>query len=178
MSPRPSLPLHLEYALLGLIRRQPVHGYELMQQWKDEKGMGLVWSVKPGLLYAALEKLEQHGYIQSALIPGKTSPVRKEYHITPLGEDAFLGWMITPVTHARDFRQDFLYKLYFAQDVLPTSMEVLIRQQQELCVDWIITLRVQLSECSAYDRMVIDFRIRQVQSIHEWLDELSRTISL
>jgi DNA-binding PadR family transcriptional regulator len=41
--PRVNLPLSTEYALLGFLRRQPMHGYEIHQQLSDATGLGLVW---------------------------------------------------------------------------------------------------------------------------------------
>ena len=108
LSPRPALPLRLEYILLGMIRRQATHGYEILRSWNDFNDIGLVWRIKPGSLYAGLEKLEQLQYVCGTIFPGDNSPQRKEYSITAAGEQAFLEWMQTPVETSRDFRQDFL----------------------------------------------------------------------
>lgn len=113
MSPRRALPLRLEYVLLGLIRRRPIHGYELLHTWNEPHGIGLIWKIKPGPLYAALDKMEQLGYLQSVLITGDVSPTRKEYRVTNAGEQAFMDWMQTPVSSARDFRQEFLAKFLY-----------------------------------------------------------------
>ena len=175
LSPRSALPLRLEYVLLGLVRRQPIHGYELLQRWNEPNGLSLIWRVKPGPLYAALEKLEQLGHLDSLLIPGESSPPRKEYRITAAGEQAFLNWMKTPVSAARDFRQDFLARLFFRQDVSPVLMEALLAQQEIICQRWLISLRKQLNDSVEFDRQVFTFRICQVQGILNWLKELSAT---
>lgn len=172
MSPRPALPLRLEYVILGLVRRQPVHGYELLQQWNDANQIGIVWHVKPGPLYSALEKLEQRGYIQAIIIHGDSSPQRKEYHVTTLGKQAFLDWMKTPVSAARDFRQDFLSRLFFAQDVDQALVEELISRQEHICQQWLKSLEKQLSSITGFEQQVLSFRMRQVVGILEWLQEL------
>ena len=43
MSPMIRQPLTIEYALLGFLRQQPRHGYEIYQQLSDPTGLGLVW---------------------------------------------------------------------------------------------------------------------------------------
>ena len=175
MSPRSALPLRLEYVILGFIRRQPVHGYELLQRWNEPNGISMIWQVKPGPLYAALEKLEQLGYLNSSLIPGESSPPRKEYHMTAAGEQAFLNWMKTPVSAARDFRQDFLARLFFRQTVDPAVTKVLFSQQELICQRWLASLEKQLDASVGFERQVFTFRICQVQGILKWLEEISTT---
>ncbi len=172
MSPRPALPLRLEYIFLGLIRRRPIHGYELLQYWNEPDGIGIIWQVKPGPFYAALEKLELLGNIAMTLIPGDAAPTRKEYRITPTGEQVFLNWMSEPVPAARDFRQDFLAKLFFLNDVEPLRLEDLIRQQKVVCIRWHSSLQKQTDAGTGFEHQVQAFRLRQVQAILDWLEEL------
>jgi PadR family transcriptional regulator, regulatory protein AphA len=172
MSPRPALPLRLEFVLLGLIRRQPIHGYELLQIWNQPQSIGMIWSVKPGPLYASLEKLELLGYLESELLPGDSSPNRKEYIITSSGEKVFVGWMQTPVPAARDFRQDFLAKMYFSADVEAVVLRDLFDRQKLLCQRWLISLQQQMLNGTEFEQQVFSFRIQQVQFILEWLQEL------
>ena len=172
MSPRPVLPLRLEYVLLGLIRRDSTYGYELLHLCNDPHGIGLIWRVKPGPLYAALEKLEQHGYLTSALIPGDGSPIRKEYRITPAGKQLFEGWMITPLKAARDFRQDFLAKMYFAADFESEDLKDLIDQQKKQCLRWRTSLEQQLLSGNEFEKLVFTFRIRQIKFVMQWLADL------
>ncbi len=173
MSPRPALPLRHEYIVLGLIRRKPIHGYELLQHWNEPDGIGMVWRLKPGLLYAALEKLEQMGYLHSKLIAGSSFPDRKEYSITPAGEQAFLEWIKTPVAGARDFRQNFLVKLYFLQDVNPAAAADLFSKQKSICQSWLTSLEKQRDTSDSFKHQVFTFRVYQVQGILKWLKELS-----
>jgi len=172
MSPRTALPLRLEYVILGLVRRQPAHGYELINIWNASHGIGLIWRVKPASFYAALEKLEQLGCLTSSLVPGECSPTRKEYRITALGEQSFLNWIKTPVAAARDFRQDFLVKLFFKQDLDSHELQALISQQDFICRGWLASLENQYLTSSGFEAQVLSFRIRQVRSILEWLRDL------
>jgi DNA-binding PadR family transcriptional regulator len=175
MSPRSALPLRLEYVILGLIRQQPIHGYELLHRWNKPNGISLIWRIKPGPLYAAMEKLEQLGYLDSSFIHGEVSPPRKEYRITAAGEQAFLGWMQTPVSAARDFRQDFLARLFFGQDVDSVVSEALFSQQEIICQRWLASLEKQLEASAGFEHQVFTFRICQVQGILKWLKEMSAT---
>ena len=74
-----SLPLTTEYALLGFLYRRPMHGYEIYQQLTDRTGLGLVWRLKQGRLYALLSKLEQRDYVETTLEPQDTRPPSQSF---------------------------------------------------------------------------------------------------
>ncbi len=172
MSPRPALPLRVEYVLLGLLRRHPAHGYELLQRWNAGKALCMIWTVKPGALYAALEKLEQLGYLCAAVECGSAAPQRKKFAVTPAGEQAFFDWMTTPLDAARDFRQDFLARLYFAADIPPPDFACLVERQKQTARGWQARLQAQMPGSQGFTHHVLRFRIHQVQAILDWLDGL------
>jgi Predicted transcriptional regulators len=111
--PRAALPLHLEYTLLGLLRQRPQYGYDILQNW--DKNLGIIWKVKPGRLYAALNKLEQSGLVSARLESGENAPARKVFALTPQGEAAFSRWLASPVSSPREFRQEWFAKLFSRQ---------------------------------------------------------------
>jgi DNA-binding PadR family transcriptional regulator len=173
MSPRAALPLRLEYIILGLIRRKPVYGYELLQNWNKPEGLGIIWRVKPGTLYAALEKMENLGYLESTMVPGEASPTRKEYRITLSGEQSFNEWFRKPVSTAREFRQDFVVKLFFINELKPDEMNTVISSQYTVSKKWLTSLQEQYSTSTGFQKTVISYRLRQVQGILDWLLEIS-----
>jgi len=158
--------------LLGIIRRHPIHGYELLRIWNQPHAIGKIWRIKHGPLYATLEKLEQLGYLESELVSGDASTNRKEYRVTSAGEQVFMIWMQTPVQAARDFRQDFLAKLYFSADVDRVVLQELFERQRKLCQHWLTSLQEELAGGNEFEQKVFTFRIRQIQSILEWLQEV------
>jgi DNA-binding PadR family transcriptional regulator len=172
MSPMIKLPLTIEHALLGLLRQQPMHAYEIHQTLLRAEALGLVWHLKQSLVYVMLERLEDVGYVIATLEPQGSRPPRKILQLTPSGQAAFARWLVTPVDHGRDFRLEFLAKLYFASqdDALAAS---LIAAQQAACRSWLIELQAQadaLSGSRDYDWLVIQFRIGQIEAILSWLD--------
>jgi len=52
----------LELAILGLLKEQPLHGYELKKRLGDT--LGFLWGVSYGSLYPALRRLERAGAIE------------------------------------------------------------------------------------------------------------------
>lgn len=53
--PRSSIPLSLEYILLGFLQEHPAHGYELYKILASPRGAALVWRVKQARFYALLK---------------------------------------------------------------------------------------------------------------------------
>jgi PadR family transcriptional regulator AphA len=166
--------LGMELALLGLLRAGPLHGYELHQRLRHAEALGLVWHLKQGHLYALLAKLEAAGLLDSKVEPKGPRPPRKVLHLTPRGEEALARWLVTPVEHGRDFRLEFLAKLYFARDAGASTVRLLLERQRIACHQWIAELQQQarvLNPDRSYERLVLQFRISQLQAIVPWLDK-------
>jgi len=53
----------LELAILGLLKDQPLHGYELKKRLGET--LGFLWGVSYGSLYPALQRLEHRGFISA-----------------------------------------------------------------------------------------------------------------
>ncbi len=179
MSPMVTLPLTTEYALLGFLRRRPMHGYEIYQQLSDPTGLGLVWRLKQSRLYALLGKLEEHGLVTTTLELQESRPPRKIFELTDRGRQTFLSWVQSPVQHGRRFRLDFLAKLYFAQHEAPATAQKLIEQQRQTCLSWLEEQQAQaegLEEPQPYDWLVHQFRVSQIQAMLHWLEVCQQTL--
>jgi DNA-binding PadR family transcriptional regulator len=180
MSPKIRFPLTIEHALLGFLRRRPMHGYEIHQQLADPSGPGIVWRLKQSNLYAILVRLEEAGYVQAALEPQQARPPRRVFRLTPDGEQAFLSWVQSPVALPRQIRLEFLAKLYFARQEGPQLAERLIAGQRGACRRW---LQRQTSAAAAvpagrpYERLVHEFRIGQIEAMLAWLETCAQAVT-
>lgn len=172
-------PLTIEHAALGFLREQPMHAYEMHQTLKRAEALGLVWHLKQSLLYAILDRLEAEGYVTAAVVPQGNRPPRKLLSLTPAGQAAFAHWVATPVAHGRDFRLEFLAKLYFASQDDPATTATLIAAQQAACATWLADLHAQaeaLDPAQPYEWLVVQFRIGQIDAILAWLDTCAATL--
>jgi len=172
-------PLTIEHALLGFLRQQPMHAYEIHQTLTRNEALGLVWHLKQSLVYVMLERLEAEEYVTASLEPQGSRPPRKVLHMTAAGRQAFERWLVAPVAHGRDFRLEFLAKLYFAGHDDPSSAATLIAAQQRACQEWLVDLHAQaatLSDARDYDWLVLQFRIGQIEAIVGWLDVCAATV--
>jgi DNA-binding PadR family transcriptional regulator len=164
-------PLTMELALLGFLRDEPMHAYEMHHQLHRAEALGLVWRIKQSQLYALLARLEEVGYLTTVTTPQETRPARKMLHLTPEGRAAFEIWRITPVHHGRELRQEFLAKLYFAQQEGAACVETLVRAQRAACQTMLVDLRARAEAAEQpYARLVYEFRCSQVEATFDWLD--------
>lgn len=173
-------PLTMEYALLGFLRQRPMHAYEIHQTLMQAEALGLVWHVKQSQLYALITRLEDEAFVTSTTEPQDARPARKVLHLTPAGEVAFAEWVTTPVEHGRDFRLEFLAKLFFASHEGKAALETLITGQQRasaLLMESLLT-RVEATPVDRpFDLLVLRFRIGQLTAILAWLDECALTFA-
>jgi DNA-binding PadR family transcriptional regulator len=174
MRTRPAEASGLEHALLGLLRAHPMHAYEMHVQLLRTEQLGLVWHLKQGNLYALLSRLEAEGYLASTTEPQDTRPPRKMLSLTARGQTSFAHWLATPVEHGRDFRQEFLAKLYFATRDGPATVHDLLSRQRVACEQWLDELQAQHAALNAdrpFEHLVLRFRVGQLDATLRWLDE-------
>lgn len=180
MSPRTANPPSQEFVILGLIRLQPTHGYDLLQTLQHYEGIGLIWRIKSGQLYNLLEKLENNGWLAQTTVSGDSFIPRKVYRLTPAGEDAFQGWLRSPVTSAHRVRQDFLARLFFAAHESPQITASILSNQRLTCLNWLDNLQqaqAALQADQTYERLVFTFRIGQVSAMLQWIEECQRELA-
>jgi DNA-binding PadR family transcriptional regulator len=171
MSPLLQSPLTVEHALLGFVRDQPLHGYEIYRRLHETPDLRLIWRVKQSRLYALLSRLEDEGLIHATLEPQDRRPPRKVYCLSPAGESAFRRWLTEPVGLPREVRLEFMLKLYFAVQQEPAIVALLIERQQAVCARWLDT---QASEdaLQPYTRAVRRYRRSHIEAIRDWLARL------
>jgi PadR family transcriptional regulator AphA len=178
-----------EYAMLGLLHGQPMHGYEMFQQFEGGT-MGQIIHLEMSQMYAFLKKLERMKYIEAELEPQGPRPPRKVFHITELGRETFLGWLTEPVVRPRDIRILFLIKLYFVQQYMPEEMVALIDREVEACRQFLERLEARHIDTTAsidapdtavdnafFDHVVLRSRMYQTRSLLDWLRELQQDMA-
>ena len=148
----------LELAVLGLLKEQPLHGYELKKRLGET--LGFLWGVSYGSLYPALRRLERDGAIEIVLEPAPAVRVpptgsltgdlaaarragaarrakanrrtRKAYRITDRGEQLFTELLLADDASADD-EKSFALRLAFCGHVPPAArLELLERRRTAL----------------------------------------------
>ncbi len=178
MSPMIKLPLGMEYALLGLMRGAPAHAYAIHKRLAQTVVLHLVWRTQQRQTYAALDRLADEGYIREHRDVAGRRPPRRMFQLTATGEAAFARWVTTPVQHGREFRQAFMARLYFAGREGPATLERLIAAQEAATDQRMAELAGRATDPAVpqLDRLVVRFRLGQLQATRRWLAECRREL--
>ena len=82
-------------ALLGLLEREPSHGYDLKREYDAYFGRGK--PVPFGQVYSTLGRLARDGRVKVGESEPGAGPDRKRYVITAHGVTEIEGWLVEPV---------------------------------------------------------------------------------
>ena len=148
---------------------QAKHGYELHQELG--RGLGGVWQVGLSRLYAQLKQLEEAGLVAASLEPQENRPARKVYRLTPEGRSTFLDWLHQPTPYLRHIRVEFLARLFFFRKLGLPGLDQLVGEQKKVCQAQADRFeKLVLTAEDDFRRLVLEFRIGQLQAVIRWLD--------
>ena len=171
MSPRSKDNNSLYLSLLGFFVEKPNYGYEIYKFLSNETTFFKIWHLKRSQFYSFLERLFNENYLIHQIEGGQQYPDRRIFSITPSGLQVLKDWIVTPVEHGREMRQDFLVKLFILQNYFPEKIEKLVQNQKAICQQWKQEQDSQLeNEDDHFQKLLINYRKMQIQSMIEWLD--------
>jgi DNA-binding PadR family transcriptional regulator len=190
----------LELAILGLLKEQPLHGYELKKRLGET--LGFLWGVSYGSLYPALRRLERAGAIE-IVAPGSAPPVasvpmpatgsidgetaaarlrrlpkptrrtRKQYRLTPRGQELFAELLTTDDAPGADEEKAFALKFAFCRH-LPgdARLELLERRRAGLNERLAQARGAAPRRGDRYLRSLAEHRTESTARDLAWVDEL------
>lgn len=165
-----------EMALLGQLYGSSKHGYDLHR--KVISDLGYVWHLSQSQAYAILKRLEAQGDIAAEEIPQEKLPSRQLLHMTSKGRKRFLEWLETSSgASTRAIRLELITRLYFLRLYMPEKVEQAFDRQREEAkkhLDRLEKLRAALPSEQIYNRMGLELRLKQLESVLEWLDECKK----
>jgi DNA-binding PadR family transcriptional regulator len=117
----------LGYAILGLLSREDLSGYDLTQRMKGP--VGYFWSARHSQIYPELARLEDGGYVTHRVIEQQERPDKKVYEITHDGLAALEGWVTQP-PEPRPIRDELTLKTYSMWLADPGEATRLFREEE------------------------------------------------
>ena len=103
--------MSLEHAILGFLNYRPLSGYDLKKVF--DNSVRHFWPADQSQIYRTLAKLAERGHVEQEIVRGLDHPDRKEYRITPAGQEALRTWLLTPLP-SQDVRIAALIQVFFA----------------------------------------------------------------
>lgn len=162
-----------EFAILGVLRERPSHGYEVARRFVDDRDLGLVLPLDMSSVYATLKELQERGLIDGHREDVGARPPRTVFQITPDGDRRFDAWLLTPVERLREVRSDLLLKLYFARQVGNVAVARLLDAQADVCRGYAARLS-HLRDAAApesFERLVRESKLGVAWATVAWLED-------
>jgi DNA-binding PadR family transcriptional regulator len=176
--PPRSIGLSPEFVVLGLLSQQPAHGYELERRISSE--LGEIWHISLSQIYNILHRLEDQGYISGEQYTQDKLPERRNYQLTEVGSERFFTWLNnTSGWSVKTIRVEFTTRLFFAQMINSGLAHQIIDEQIMEIERGLSILNQKFIDIPAeqiFNRLGMDLRLRQMQSILTWLNDCHQVI--
>jgi len=143
----------LGYAILGLLSREDLSGYDLTGRMKGR--VGYFWSARHSQIYPELARLEEGGYVTHSVVEQQERPDKKVYEITAEGLEALKAWVVQPPA-PRPSRDELVLKAYSVWLADPEEAARLFRGEE-----------------SRHEEQLAHYEELQAWMEDEWGEELS-----
>jgi len=172
MKPRGGLSVG-EYAILGVLRERPMHGYEIARRFAADLDLGLVLPLDMSTVYALLKDLHEQGLIEGEREVVGLRPPRTVFHLTPEAEELLHTWLEEPVGRLREVRSDLLVKLYFCRAISAAQTRRLLDAQIAASTAYLerLTRLAGGALPESFERLVYNSKIGAAQATLRWLEE-------
>lgn len=166
----------LKYAILGLIIRNPISGYDIMKEFNEE--LANFWSAKHSQIYPELKKLVDEGLVEFKVIITGTVLEKKLYSITEKGKEDFLSWLsqIEPLEPTP--KEVFRLRMYYANHIEKEHLKKMIQDQLDQRLQKLDYLQKAMNDYQEVpattdtafgDYIVLDGAILREESSIQWL---------
>ncbi len=156
--------------LLGLLEREPSHGYDLKRDYDTFFGRG-----KPlpyGQVYATLGRLARDGKVTGGDAEPGAGPDRKRYTITELGAREFDGWLAEPIEPEPHLQTVLFAKVVLAL-MLGRSAETYLDTQHAAHLQRMRELTEVKRSGSLMDALLADHGLFHLEADLRWIDVTS-----
>jgi len=160
--------------LLGLLRRQEMHGYQLNEF--IDNNLSLCTDLKKPTAYYLLDKMAADGWLSAATEQDGNRPPRRVYHLTETGEVVFQRLLhenlahYNPVNFTGDIGMAFLDWLSPAE-----ALPLLEAQKQQLMARLKMVSTIPPHNGSL--QLIFSHQTRHLQAELDWLNEVIEQLS-
>ena len=117
----------LGYAILGLLAREPLSGYDLASRTRER--LGFFWQARHSQIYPELARMEESGLVSHQVVEQQDRPDKKVYSATEAGLDTLKAWVAEPPA-PRALRDELVLKAYSIWLLDPERALALFREQE------------------------------------------------
>ncbi|OQY22463.1 MAG: hypothetical protein B6I35_05935 [Anaerolineaceae bacterium 4572_32.2] len=118
--------MSLEHAILGLLRYQPLSGYDLKKA--IDTSVRHFWPADQSQIYRTLSRMAERGWVEVEVVPQEDRPNRKVYRVTEAGQEELGRWLTTPLP-PNEPRLPWLIQVFFAGQLSDEEILVLFERE-------------------------------------------------
>ena len=147
----------LGYALLALLAREPLTGYDLAQRMRHSTDF--FWTARHSQIYPELARMEAAGLLIHEVIRQRERPDKKRYTMTEAGYAALRAWLVQPVRPAQE-RDEMMLKTFCSWLIQPGEAAGLVRAREAEHTARLATYEAMLADLEQHP----DIRNRRVST--------------
>lgn len=144
----------LGYAILGLLAREALSGYDVTQRMKGR--VGFFWGAGHSQIYPELARLEEGGFVTHSVVEQRERPDKKVFEITHAGLEALREWAVEPPPRR------------------PTKDELTLKAYSVWLVDGEEAARLFREEGRRYEEQLARYEEIRGWMEREWADDVGR----
>lgn len=168
----------LKYAILGLLNRHPMTGYELAKEFNFE--LAEFWYANHSQIYPELKNLHREGLVTFDVEISGDILEAKRYTITDKGQSDFIQWLHKDDKIGKTPKNIFRLRMYFSNVLdLQTRIHLLENQKMQHVkkLNTLTKTKEQYPEVPPYqsdrfgDFIVLVGAIMREKNVIAWIDE-------
>lgn len=117
----------LKYAILGLINRKGMTGYDIAKEFDSE--LANFWYARHSQIYPELKKLTEEGLVKFDVEISGDVLEKKVYNITPKGAEEFTQWLLQDEELEPTPKDKFRLRMYFSDNIPAEETKRLLEGQ-------------------------------------------------
>ena len=166
--------MNVPLALLGLLEREPSHGYDLKRDY--DAYFGRAKPLPFGQVYATLGRLARDGKVIAAEAEPGAGPDRKRYVITPEGVSELETWLAEPVAPEPHLQTVLFVKVVLAL-MSGRSAEEYLDIQRAAHLARMRELTELRRSASLVDALLADHGLFHLEADLRWIDLTASRLS-
>jgi len=164
----------LELAVLGLLKEQPMHGYELNQRLKAQFGQFGRFSY--GSLYPTLKRLSRADAVEMEYEKGEIKRRKNVYRITPTGEELFERLLEESGPSVTEERDAFMLRLAFFRYTKPETRRRLLEGRRGYLQGYLQKMRgfpkKVKDKVDTWQEELTNYAVNEAEHDIRWLDDM------
>jgi DNA-binding PadR family transcriptional regulator len=161
--------------LLGLLDREPSHGYDLKRDY--DSYFGRKRPLQFSQVYATLSRLARDGKVEAGEIEQGAGPERKRYAITEVGKHDVDAWLTQPIEPEPHFQTELFTKVVLSL-MLGRSAELYLDTQRSAHLQRMRELTELKRKGEVVDALLADHGLFHLEADLRWIDLTAARLSV